>query len=74
MRDEQYDSKWYIDSGCSCQMIGKKSQLCLFQSLKDGGRVKYGNNANGEIKEYGIVTNGEFRICKVAYIEGLQLN
>ena len=36
--------------------------------------MKYGNNETGEIKGYGIITNGNFIIRKVAYVEGLQHN
>ena len=46
----------------------------MFRSLKDGGIVKYGNNSFGTIKGYGMITNGEFSIRKVAYVEGLQHN
>ena len=42
--------------------------------MKDGGRVKYGNNSLGEIKGYGMITNREFSIWKFAYMEGLQHN
>ncbi|XP_023735342.1 uncharacterized protein LOC111883230 [Lactuca sativa] len=74
MRDEQYDSEWYIDSGCPCHMAGMREELREARSLKDGGRVKFGNNATGEIKGYEIITNGEFSIRNVAYVEGLQHN
>ena len=36
--------------------------------------MKYGNNETGEIKGYGIITNGNLIIRKVAYVEGLQHN
>lgn len=42
--------------------------------MKDATRVKYGNNATGEIKGYGIITNAEFSIRKVAYLEELRYN
>lgn len=50
MRDEQYDCEWYIDNGYSRHMTGMKEELRYFRSLKDGGRVKFGNNATGVIK------------------------
>lgn len=34
----------------------------------------YGNNATGKIKGYDMITNGEFMIHKVAYVECLQHN
>ena len=74
MRDEQFDSQWYVASWCSCHMTGKKEELREFRCLKDGGRVKYGNNSIREIKGYGMITNGEFFIGKVAYMEGMQHN
>nr|KAJ0227036.1 hypothetical protein LSAT_V11C100049630 [Lactuca sativa] len=72
--DEQFDDKWYIDSGCSRHMTGRKEELREFRSLKDGGFVKFGNNSYGTIKGYGMITNGDFSIRKVAYVEGLQHN
>ena len=74
MLEEQYDSQWYIDSGCSRHMTGRKEQLRDFRKLKDGGRVKFGNNHTAEIKGYGQITNGEFTIKRVAYVEGLKHN
>nr|AGM34082.1 hypothetical protein [Lactuca sativa] len=74
IRDDQFDEVWYIDSGCSRHMTGRKGELREFWSLKDGGIVKYGNNSYGTIKGYGMITNGDFSIIKVAYIEGLQHN
>ncbi|KAL4582285.1 hypothetical protein LXL04_006830 [Taraxacum kok-saghyz] len=74
MYEEQYDSQWYIDSGCSRHMTGRKEQLRDFRKLKDGGRVNFGNNHTAEIKGYGQITNGEFTIKRVAYVEGLKHN
>ncbi|KAL7596937.1 hypothetical protein Lser_V15G31429 [Lactuca serriola] len=74
MHDEKYDSEWYIDIRCSRHIIGRREELREFKSLKDGDRVKFGNNATGEMKGYRIITNGEFSIWKVAYVEGLQHN
>nr|KAJ0214865.1 hypothetical protein LSAT_V11C300139970 [Lactuca sativa] len=72
--DEQFDDEWYIDSGCSRHMTGRKEELREFRSLKDGGSVKFGNNSYGTIKGYDMITNGDFSIRKVAYVEGLQHN
>ncbi|KAI3515898.1 hypothetical protein L1887_14803 [Cichorium endivia] len=74
LRDEQYDPEWYIDSGCSRHMTGRKEELREYRSLTNGGKVSYGNNATGKIKGYGMITNGEISIRKVAYVEGLQHN
>ena len=55
-------------------MTGRKEELREFRSLEDGGCVKYGNKSYGTIKGYGMITNGDFSIRKVAYVEGLQHN
>nr|KAJ0209246.1 hypothetical protein LSAT_V11C400222660 [Lactuca sativa] len=55
-------------------MTGRKEELREFRSLKDGGFVKFGNNSYGTIKGYDMITNGDFSIRKVAYVEGLQHN
>ncbi|KAI3510498.1 hypothetical protein L1887_17545 [Cichorium endivia] len=74
MRDKQYDPEWYIDSGSSRHMTGRKEELREYRSLRNGGKIRYGNNVTGEIKGYGMITNGELSIRKVAYVEGLQHN
>ncbi|KAI3780096.1 hypothetical protein L2E82_09983 [Cichorium intybus] len=74
MRDEQYDPEWYIDSGFSRHMTGKREELREYRSLRNGGKIRYGNNATDEIKGYGMITNGELSIPKVAYVEGVQHN
>ena len=74
MHDKQYDSEWYIDSGCSRHMTGRKEQLGEYRALKNGGRVKYGNKFLGEVKGRIMITNGEFSIRKVDYVEILQHN
>ena len=55
-------------------MKGRKEESREFTTLKDGGRVKFGNNSVGEVKGYRMITNGEFSMRKVAYVEGLQHN
>lgn len=71
MHDEEYNFEWYIDSGCSYNMIKRKPQMQEYLSLKDVVRVKYGNNV---IKGYIMIMNEEFTIRKVAFIKGLQHN
>ncbi|XP_023734201.1 uncharacterized protein LOC111882066 [Lactuca sativa] len=61
-------------NGCSCHMTGRKEELREYRELKDGGLVKFGNNALGEIQGYGMIKNGEFSIHKVGYVKGLQHN
>ena len=55
-------------------MIGWKEELREYRELKNGGRVKFGNNSLGEIKGYRMITNGDFSIRKVAYVKFLQHN
>ena len=55
-------------------MIGRKDELREYRALKDGGSIKYVNNSLGRIKGCRMITNGEFSIRKVAYVEGLQHN
>ena len=74
MCDEQYDTKWYIDSGCSRHMTGRKENLRDYRSLENAGVVKFGNNHKCQVKGYGKVTNGQFTVNRVAYVEGLQHN
>ena len=74
MCDEQYDVKWYIDSGCSRHMTGRKENLRDYRSLENARVVKFGNNHKCQVKGYGKVTNGNFTVNRVAYVEGLQHN
>ena len=55
--NEQYDAKWYIDSGCSHHMTGRKENLRDYRSLENVGVIKFGNNHKCQVKGYGKVTN-----------------
>ena len=55
-------------------MTDRKEELRESRALKDGGRVKFGNISLGTIRGYRMITNGEFSIRKVVYVEGLQHN
>ncbi|KAI3739799.1 hypothetical protein L2E82_30211 [Cichorium intybus] len=72
MSNERYDSKWYMDSGCSRHMTGKKEYLRDYRTLDDAGNVRFGNNETCPIRGYGKITNGEFTISRVAFVEGLK--
>ncbi|KAI3493174.1 hypothetical protein L1887_42164 [Cichorium endivia] len=74
MSDEQYDSKWYMDSGCSRHMTGRREYLRDFRTLDDAGNVRFGNNDTCPIRGYGKITNGQFTINRVAFVEGLKHN
>ena len=65
---------WYLDSGCSRHMTGKRS---MFQSLelKAGGSVKFGGNQKGKIIGSGTICNGNLpSISNVLLVEGLTHN
>ncbi|XP_023750928.1 uncharacterized protein LOC111899308 [Lactuca sativa] len=72
IHDEQFYTEWYIDNGCSHHMTGRKEELREFRALNDGGNVKYGNKSVGNIKGYGMITNGYFSVRKVEYVDVLQ--
>src|ERR1051325_5332142 len=65
---------WYLDSGCSRHMTGRKS---MFQSLelKSGRDVKFGGNQKGKIIGSGTIGNGNLSsISNVLLVEGLAHN
>ncbi|KAI3493567.1 hypothetical protein L1887_40767 [Cichorium endivia] len=74
MSNERYKSKWYMDSGCSRHMTGKREYLRDFRTLDDAGNVRFGNNDTCPIRGYGKITNGQFTINRVAFVEGLKHN
>ncbi|KAI3737799.1 hypothetical protein L2E82_27811 [Cichorium intybus] len=74
MSDERYDSKWYMDSGCSRHMTGRKEYLRDYRNLDDAGNVRFGNNETCPIRGYGKITNGQFTVNRVAFVEGLKHN
>ncbi|KAI3515988.1 hypothetical protein L1887_14895 [Cichorium endivia] len=72
--DERYDAKWYMDSGCSRHMTGKREYLRDYRTLDDAGNVPFGNNETCPIRGYDKITNGQFTINRVAFVEGLKHN
>src|ERR1043165_2229854 len=65
---------WYLDSGCSRHMTGRRS---MFQSLelKSGGEVKFRGNQKGRIIGSGTIGNGNLpSISIVLLVEGLAYN
>ncbi|KAI3510079.1 hypothetical protein L1887_25606 [Cichorium endivia] len=64
------------------ELIARRRQMNAWEKGRIKGvlfatkwwKIRYGNNVTGEIKGYGIISNGEFSIHKVAYVEGLQHN
>ncbi|KAI3790916.1 hypothetical protein L2E82_04347 [Cichorium intybus] len=71
---EEQDDEWLIDSACSMHMTGRLEFLRGYREFSFGGYVTFGNDANGIIKGYGVLTNGNFTIQKVAYVLGLKHN
>ncbi|KAJ9560873.1 hypothetical protein OSB04_006033 [Centaurea solstitialis] len=64
---------WYMDSGCSKHMTGRKELLANFKH-KYGGNVRFGNKLSAPIMGYGDILHHKITINKVAYVEGLSHN
>ena len=66
------NQQWYLDSGCSRHMTGKRSN---FLSLKgfDGGNVVFGNDKEGSIIGLGSIGNTPSQSIENVYlVDGLQ--
>ncbi|KAI3790994.1 hypothetical protein L2E82_04492 [Cichorium intybus] len=55
-------------------MTGRKEYLRDYRNLDDAGNVRFGNNETCLIRGYGKITNGQFTINRVAFVEGLKHN
>nr|GEW16440.1 hypothetical protein [Tanacetum cinerariifolium] len=64
---------WYLDSGCSKNMMGDRSQLINFVQ-KFLGTIKFGNDHVAKIMGYGDYQIRNVTISRVYYVEGLGLN
>ncbi|XP_052622697.1 uncharacterized protein LOC128127985 [Lactuca sativa] len=53
-------------------MTGRKENLRDFRSLENAGVVNFGNNHKCQVKGYGKVTNGQFTVNRVAYVEACE--
>ena len=65
---------WVLDSGCSRHMCEKVEN---FQTNKriDGGCVRFGNNAKGEVTGVGTTTlSSSCSLVKVYLVDGLKHN
>ncbi|XP_052627826.1 uncharacterized protein LOC128134292 [Lactuca sativa] len=71
---EPNDDSWYIDSGCSKHMTGNRNYLRDFKPIQTNQDVTFGNNMKAKIKGYGNITNGNFTIKKVAFVDDLKHN
>ncbi|KAJ9552638.1 hypothetical protein OSB04_016683 [Centaurea solstitialis] len=64
---------WYLDSGCSKHMTGRKEILHNFKP-KFCGSVQFGNEQYAPIVGYGDVIQDKITIKKVSLVEGLGHN
>ncbi|KAJ9547005.1 LOW QUALITY PROTEIN: hypothetical protein OSB04_019548 [Centaurea solstitialis] len=64
---------WYLDSGCSKHMTGRKEILHNFKQ-KFCGSVQFGNEQYAPILGYGDVVQDKITIKKVSLVEGLGNN
>nr|KAJ0202156.1 hypothetical protein LSAT_V11C600323170 [Lactuca sativa] len=71
---EPNDDTWYIDSGCSKHMTGNRNYLRDFKPIQTNQDGTFGNNMKAKIKGYGNITNGNFTIKKVAFVDDLKHN
>ncbi|KAJ9544362.1 hypothetical protein OSB04_024069 [Centaurea solstitialis] len=65
--------KWYLDSGCSKHMTGRKELLSNYRE-KYGGSVKFGNNELSPVVGHGDIVCKDITINNVAHVEGLNHN
>ena len=71
---KQRHQSWYLDSGCSRHMTGRRH---MFQSLEfnPGGQVGFGGDQRGKIIGSGTVGNGNLpSISNVLLVDGLMHN
>nr|KAJ0217793.1 hypothetical protein LSAT_V11C300147370 [Lactuca sativa] len=71
---EPNDDTWYIDSDCSKHMTGNRNYLCDFKPIQTNQDVTFGNNMTEKIKGYRKITNGNFTIKKVAFVDDQKHN
>ncbi|KAJ9546661.1 hypothetical protein OSB04_019204 [Centaurea solstitialis] len=65
--------KWYLDSGCSKHMTGRKELLSNYKE-EYGGSVKFGNNELSPVVGHGDIVCEDITINNVAHVEGLNHN
>src|SRR6185295_11236404 len=62
---------WYIDSGCSYHMTGKKSKMSSLHRLQ-GGNISFGDKSKGRICGMGTVKlNDHIEVNSVHLVENL---
>ncbi|KAJ9536703.1 LOW QUALITY PROTEIN: hypothetical protein OSB04_un000088 [Centaurea solstitialis] len=65
--------KWYLDSGCSKHMTGRKEILSNYTE-EYGGSVKFGNNELAPVVGHGDIVCKDITIQNVAHVVGLNHN
>ncbi|KAJ9542402.1 hypothetical protein OSB04_028908 [Centaurea solstitialis] len=65
--------KWYLDSGCSKHMTGRKEILSNYKE-EYGGSVKVGNNELAPVVGQGDIVCKDITIKNVAHVVGLNHN
>ncbi|XP_027337337.1 uncharacterized protein LOC113851047 [Abrus precatorius] len=76
--DESKDASWYLDSGCSIHMTGKKEWFVKMNEVLDG-KIKFADDrslmAEGSARVVVRDTDGrEVVIEEVLYVPGLKTN
>ncbi|KAJ9544370.1 LOW QUALITY PROTEIN: hypothetical protein OSB04_024077 [Centaurea solstitialis] len=69
----QASHKWYLDSGCSKHMTGRKELLFNYKE-EYGGSVKFGNNDLAPVVGQGDIVCNNITIQNVAHVVGLNHN
>jgi hypothetical protein len=75
LSDQKQKHPWYIDSGCSKNIIGDKDKFMSISKRKTGN-VTFGNDEPGKIKGKGMVSlsNGKGKSQDVMLVDGLKHN
>ena len=74
MCEEDHEIEWLIDTTSSIHMAITLEYRCDFTVVTNGGQITFGNDSNGTIRGYNILTNDNFSIQRVSYVEGLKHN
>jgi hypothetical protein len=70
LKAQDKEDLWYVDSGCSNHMIGKKDKVLNLNKQK--GKVTFGDNASSNILGKGNVSLGEEKAKDVLLVEKIK--
>ena len=70
LKVQDEEDLWYVDSGFSKNMIGKKNKFKILKKQK--GKVTFGENASGNILGKGTVSLGKDKAKNVLLVENLK--